>query len=576
MSFRANAEQQLTLGDSALQLTERERRALEGSWAKVFGDEVFPAIDESRFSVLYSDKASRPNTPVNVIVGALVIKELYGYTDDELVEALMFDVRLQYALHTTSFEEQPLSDKTLSRFRRRCYDHERETGEDLWRDCVKGLAEKTAEIMGIDGRVRRMDSMMIESNIRTLSRSEIVYECLANACRRLKRALGDRTPEGFAAYADRDNFNRVFYHDRDKTLEERLSKVFADAEALVEGHAADLAGTEELALLLRCLVEQTVVEDGVRRLRDRGDGMRGSSMLQSPYDADATYRKKAGRDHRGFVANLEESCGEAGTVVTNYDYRPNNHSDSAFLKEFVDEAAGARGTGTTCDGDSRGDDSGDDDCGGEDSGDGDSRGDDGPGSAAGARDTLVTDGGYDGGDNVAYAEARGVELVTTALIGKEPIDCLADFEWSEDGTELMGCAAGHAPIRCHFTESTGQCQLVFDARHCEGCPFRDQCKPKVKNGRARRTTSRRTPGSGTAPRRCPRCSGGATTSGACPGAWCGASCSSAPRSQPSTSGSCSGSGGEPATTPTTSCSRGRCRAGWRPGTEAPTSGNAPD
>lgn len=186
MSFRANTEQQLTLGDSALALTERERKALEGSWAKVFGDEVFPAIDEERFSVPYSDKASRPNTPVNVVVGALAVKEPCGHADDELVEALMFDVRLQYALHTTSFEEQPLSDKTLSRFRRR-HGLGRETGEDLWRDCVKGLAEKTAEIMGIDGRVRGTGSVTVESNIRTPGRSEIACECLANARGRLRR-----------------------------------------------------------------------------------------------------------------------------------------------------------------------------------------------------------------------------------------------------------------------------------------------------------------------------------------------------------------------------------------------------
>ena len=64
---------------------------------------------------LYSDKASRPNTPVNVCAGALIIKELLNLTDDEMVESLAFDVRFQYALHTTSFEEQPLSDKTLTR-----------------------------------------------------------------------------------------------------------------------------------------------------------------------------------------------------------------------------------------------------------------------------------------------------------------------------------------------------------------------------------------------------------------------------------------------------------------------------
>ena len=77
MSFRANDCQQLSLNDKLMNLTEREKKALDNSWAKIFADEIFPAIDEERFSVLYSNKASRPNTPVNVIIGALIIKELF-------------------------------------------------------------------------------------------------------------------------------------------------------------------------------------------------------------------------------------------------------------------------------------------------------------------------------------------------------------------------------------------------------------------------------------------------------------------------------------------------------------------
>lgn len=105
---------------------------LEKSWAKIFADKVFPAIDENIFSVLYRKKASRPNTPVNVIVGALILKEALNVTDDEIVEAMAFDIRYQYALHTTSFEEQPISDRTLSRFRARVLSYETEHDVDLF------------------------------------------------------------------------------------------------------------------------------------------------------------------------------------------------------------------------------------------------------------------------------------------------------------------------------------------------------------------------------------------------------------------------------------------------------------
>lgn len=111
----------MSIFDSTYGLTEREQKALDRSCAKIFAEDVFPYIDEARFSVLYSEKASRPNTPVNIIVGALIIKELFAISDDEIIDNLMLDLRYQMALHTTSYEEQPFCDKSLSRFRMRYY-----------------------------------------------------------------------------------------------------------------------------------------------------------------------------------------------------------------------------------------------------------------------------------------------------------------------------------------------------------------------------------------------------------------------------------------------------------------------
>lgn len=115
MSFRESESRQISFFDRFSKLTKREHKLLENSWAKVFADEVFPLTDERPFSVLYSNKASRPNTPVNIIIEALIIKELFDYTDDEMVENLALDPRLQYALHIISFDEQPFSDRSLSR-----------------------------------------------------------------------------------------------------------------------------------------------------------------------------------------------------------------------------------------------------------------------------------------------------------------------------------------------------------------------------------------------------------------------------------------------------------------------------
>ena len=59
---------------------------LEKSWAQTFSDHIFTRINEHIFAPLYSEKSnSRPNSPVNVLVGALILKDHQGLTDEELI-----------------------------------------------------------------------------------------------------------------------------------------------------------------------------------------------------------------------------------------------------------------------------------------------------------------------------------------------------------------------------------------------------------------------------------------------------------------------------------------------------------
>ena len=81
--------EQISLFDAFSGLTEREQRVLLKSWAKPFAEIIFPAIDETPFAVLYSTKDSRPNTPVNVLVGASVLQQLTGQSDEEINDSLM-------------------------------------------------------------------------------------------------------------------------------------------------------------------------------------------------------------------------------------------------------------------------------------------------------------------------------------------------------------------------------------------------------------------------------------------------------------------------------------------------------
>ena len=103
---------------------------------------------------------------------------------------------------------------------------------------------------------------------------------------------------------------------------------------------------------------------------------------------------------------------------------------------------------------------------------------------------MGLNGGYDGQDNIALAKEKNVKLVTTALIGKEAPDALADFVFNEEGTKLLICAAGHEPISQSYTKSTRQCRVSFDKNHCVNCPYQDQCRPKIYKKVATFTTSK--------------------------------------------------------------------------------------
>ena len=262
MSFVKNDNQQISLIDSTFNLTEREKRMLEKSWTKTFADKVFPAIDENIFSVLYSKKASRPNTPVNVIVGALILKEALNVTDDEIVEAMAFDIRYQYALHTTSFEEQPISDRTLSRFRARVLSYETEHDVDLIHECVVKTAKEISDFMNMTPDKQRMDSLMVAANIRNLSLLELFYTCVSNLCK-IMNERGTKIPDEQHHYIEKDDYNKCIYHKRNMDATERTIVVMKDADILIKicDSTGDFDDTSEYQLLIRLLKERTIIDD---------------------------------------------------------------------------------------------------------------------------------------------------------------------------------------------------------------------------------------------------------------------------------------------------------------------------
>jgi hypothetical protein len=439
MAFKANDSQQLKLDDSFLTLNERSRKILLNSWAKEFGDIVFPAIYEERFSVLYSDNnASRPNNPVNAVVGSLILKEMFGLTDNELLENIIFDVRYQYALHTTSFDEQPFSDRTFSRFREKLYFYQMETGIDLIKEEMESMAEIFREFLNINTSLKRMDSLMIASSCKKMSRIEVLFTCLTNMIRVVHRTGEDQLLSSLEYYLKEESKNEMIYHRKQEDISSRLQQVINDAYQLMSRLDEAYFEFPEYQLLERVLSEQTEeISDG--EFIPKSNKAITPTSLQNPSDPDATYRSKAGKGNKGYVGNLVETFNDNDAIITSYDYQKNSHSDSKFCKEVI-ESLGEQEDSTT----------------------------------------LLADGAYASTENTEAASKNNIELITTALLGKSPDVIQSHFKIDSQNKEVLKCPAGHTPYKTRYYEKTESFRASFNKAICSECPLRDKCGSKLQ------------------------------------------------------------------------------------------------
>jgi len=82
MAFRTNSYQQLSFNDSFGGLTSREQKALERSWAKVFAEDIFPAINE---------EPSNPSYPITKRAIYYAARDLSAQLGAEPLENTLFE-----------------------------------------------------------------------------------------------------------------------------------------------------------------------------------------------------------------------------------------------------------------------------------------------------------------------------------------------------------------------------------------------------------------------------------------------------------------------------------------------------
>ena len=142
---------------------------------------------------------------------------------------------------------------------------------------------------------------------------------------------------GLEHYTDPDDRNLVIYHSRNIDVDTRTEAIIKEAETLLERCQDKYSHVKKHQLLLRCLEDQTVSDNGKRRLRIKGEESPKPTSLQSPTDPEATFSSKAGKKHIGYAANIVEAVSNDGSVIVDYQYEQNIYSDSRFLGDHLDQ-----------------------------------------------------------------------------------------------------------------------------------------------------------------------------------------------------------------------------------------------
>jgi hypothetical protein len=448
--FRVNdGHLQMPLLSSLSTLPKKLLQRLKDSWADTFYHEMFVRIPEKIFAVLYSDKASRPNIPVNVLVGLEALKNGFGWSDEELYDHFCYDLQVRYALGYRDLSEGHFELRTLYNFRERVTKHMQETGENLIGKAFEHVTDEQIEAYQLKTDQQRMDSTLIASNMREMTRLQLLVEVLQRVHRMLDETDREHYAEEFEPLAEdsatKGSSGQYTYRVKGEDIPDHLQHIGELMQRLVEELEARYSDEPAYWVLRRVFEEHFLVEkehSGGGRLRPKEGNELSASSLQSPDDWEATYREKRGEGHVGYVANAAETCNPENPfqLTVKVQVESNDTDDADMLGEAVPELKERTDL-----------------------------------------EQMYTDGGYNSPDVDETMREQKVEHIQTAIRGRKPSEeklGLADFDWETNGDgepEQVTCPNGQQ-VEVTQGRKEHRYRAAFDADDCEGCPFFEQCR----------------------------------------------------------------------------------------------------
>jgi hypothetical protein len=433
--FRKNTRHlQPILISSGNDLPEKHRKRLENSWAEVFYRETFSRLDERPFGVLYADCPSRPNVPVNVMVGLESLKADFGWSDAELYDRFSYDMQVRYALGYQQLNEGDFDLRSLYYFRERVSRYMQEKGINLIEQAFEQVTDEQIQVYQLKTGKQRMDSTQIASNMREMSRLQLLVEVLQRVQRMLKEEDQKGYAEAFTPFI-LGHSGQYVYHLKGQDTREHLQKIGELMQRLLAELQSGYGQEPVYAMLERVFGEHFRVEETVVKTKVAKE--LSASSLQSPDDLEATYREKGHQSYKGYVANLTETCDPDNKLqlITKAEVAPNCVDDAKLMEKDLSNLKERTDL-----------------------------------------ETLYTDGGYGSPDADQTLRDHQVEQIQTAIRGRAPSReklNLADFDIKQTETgkpTQITCPQGQTVVVHSSSQKKGYV-AHFDLAICQACPL---------------------------------------------------------------------------------------------------------
>lgn len=339
MFKKSNKETQLNVFTSIPTLLESSalrQYGDQGHWHNQFREQVVMRIDESIFSVLFNSTTGAPNAPVRTLVGMMILKESFGWSDSQLFEHCRFNLLVRSSLCLFNMNDPLPVESTYYLFRKRVYDYQKQNGEDLIGKVFAHITRGQIKEFVVNGRNIRMDSKLIGSNIAIFTRYEIIHQTLCMFYKSLDKAAKSKLfglDRKQMELLIKEESSKTVYHSTKEELRYRLQAIGMLIYNLLS--RLEYLQTDIYKLLQRVFAEQyKISEDQQIELRPREEI--SSSSLQSPHDPDSTYKNKGNQSVKGYSANITETCSKNNLdLIASVIVEKANTPDTAFVEPAI-------------------------------------------------------------------------------------------------------------------------------------------------------------------------------------------------------------------------------------------------